>query len=499
MPETADGKATTSIISVALGVLALPLWALTVAGLTSLSGSDAAGNAMSQGFTALFVIALWIMLAILAIVAYLAKRWPIAAALAALVLVPASGVVTMEALGLLSRPHLAPYYWPIVIPTLAPLLIITFCLWSAIPSARAAIPAAYAGGFTWGLVFILCVAIWPLDRQRAQVYQQQADVAAKFDADYARLPDKPTLWELVPFLEHPNKVNADAVLERMRHLDRRQSDAELMLDRGDFPLAYLGRIDLEPTPAICDKARGLLRRRVAPLVLQTPGAKPYSDIAEEVGGAVAAMSWLVGYDCGTDAESLAWETMAKAYQGANYDVYELAHLRDPQQLGRVLRYYPERYAMLTPKAHLSAWLKFADEKEYRDQALAGARKLEHRNADAIEMLADRNNIAAPWTVLKYLPVLDLEATASLCTGALNQVRADLAKVYRPKSDDPRSYDELLSRLGTYRPLTALVWLADHGCDAAAEVSDAEAVVRAYQTSPDGAAMLATLARLHRRP
>ena len=55
-----------------------------------------------------------------------------------------------------------------------------------------------------------------------------------------------------------------------------------------------------------------------------------------------------------------------------------------------------------------------------------------------------------------------------------------------------------TELGAYEPLTALVWLAGHGCDAEAELSEAEAVIRTYQDSPARVAMLATLARLHRK-
>jgi hypothetical protein len=52
------------------------------------------------------------------------------------------------------------------------------------------------------------------------------------------------------------------------------------------------------------------------------------------------MDWLVGYDCSCDAESLAWETMAKAYRDPNFDVVRLAEIRGPRSLGRVLHEHP---------------------------------------------------------------------------------------------------------------------------------------------------------------
>jgi hypothetical protein len=54
----------------------------------------------------------------------------------------------------------------------------------------------------------------------------------------------------------------------------------------------------------------------------------------------------------------------------------------------------------------------------REQALAGARQLDHRTAYAVEMLNDKYDIGAPGEVLKNLPMLELATT------------------FRPKADDP---------------------------------------------------------------
>jgi hypothetical protein len=187
--------------------------------------------------------------------------------------------------------------------------------------------------------------------------------------------------------------------------------------------------------------------------------------------------------------------MAKAYRDTNFDVYRLAEARDPKALGKILREYPARFSMLTPRAHLKAWLGFAGDKDHGAAALAGARKLDHRTADAIDMLNDKLTEHDVWLAVAYLPQLDLEATPELCTAALRVVRADIAKTYRPKPDDPRSYDELLSRLGGDDPLSALIWLTRHGCDAASELADAETLARSYRDSPERTAMLTILAGL----
>jgi hypothetical protein len=105
-------------------------------------------------------------------------------------------------------------------------------------------------------------------------------------------------------------------------------------------------------------------------------------------------------------------------------------------LGRTLHEHPVRFSVLTPKVHLRAWLSFADKKELREQALVGARQLDHRTADAVEMLNDKYDIGAPGEVLKNLPMLELATTAPLCGAALTRVHGEVAKTFRPKADDP---------------------------------------------------------------
>jgi hypothetical protein len=498
MPTTSKTSPVAVGLSAGLGLLALLVYAVQLATLAELASSDAAGNAYSQAFGAIEIIFLWVLLTALTIIAFVKGAMPWPAALPALILLPVSGVMAMEALELLSRPYITPFLWPIVIPAAIPPLVVAFCFWALLPALRAAIPAPFASGFVWGATFLLCAAIVPLGQMRHRADDRTTAALEKYDTDYAKLPADAPLWDWVPFLETRNTTKQNEILVRIRALDRRQSDAELMLDRGDFPLRYLKSLDLTPTPALCDKARSLLRKQVEPLVLATPNSKPYRVIGVQVSDAADAMEWLVGYECSCDAESLAWETMAKAYEGSSWDVHRLSELRDPKNLGRIVRMYPERFSMLTPRAHLRAWLSFADKKEWHDQALAGARKLDHRTTDAVEMLNNKNDISAPWIVLRYLPVLDLDPTAPLCGAALTQVHGDFAQALRPKADDPRRYSELLDRLGAYEPLTALVWLAAHGCDADAELSDAEALIRTYQDSPARVGMLATLTELHRK-
>jgi hypothetical protein len=478
---------------IVLGALIGLLWMLNLATLASLGNSDAAGNALGEAYAAIQIIALWSLLTVMTLIAGVMGTAPKPAIAAALVIVPASGFVVMSAADLLTRAHLSPHLWPIVIPAAIPPLAVIWCFLALLgrtPLARIALGALPV------VMLAVCLLIQPLSLMRKAVNDTETARLQKYDADLARVPAGAAMWEWTPFLDTRDDTKRAKILDNIRGLAQRQDQAEQMLDRGDFPVGYLGFFDLDPTPALCDKARSLLRKQVAPLLLNTPNSKPYSDIAVRVSDAVAGMNWLVGYGCSCDAESAAWEAMAKGYRDTNFDVYRLAELRDPKELGRTLRERPERFSMLGPKSHLKGWLKFADDKKFHEQALAGARALDHRTADAVDIFVNKYDDESKWKLLRYLTALDLEATMPLCANALSQLHGQFAKVYRPgPNDEPRPYSELLERLGNGEQLPDLIWLAGHGCEAGPELSEAVALVNAYRDSPGRAEMLAELMRL----
>ena len=476
------------------GVLAVILWVPELAILNSLHGSDAAGNAISQGFAAIGAILLWLALSGIVIVAAVGGRLPPTAVLPGVVLIPLSGVASMTALDLMSHRDGPPYMWPIVIAATGPLSVMLFGLWTIVPRARAAIPVWLAASATWGTILIATVSIWPMHQIRHAFEVQREQRQELWEATWAKLPRDAPLWDWFPLLITANGNFESEVLEGIQHLDRRQSDAEIMLERGDFPLEYLNRIDLTPTPRICELARALLRRRLEPLILKPGETKPFAVVRMDVTGALAAMSWLVGYDCPCEAEALAWETMAKAYTDPGYYIHELRDVRDPKHLGRILRESPERFSMLSPKSHLKAWLHYAKEQQFREAALRGARALDHRTEqDAIDMLVGSEYEA--WDLLIFLPELELEATPGLCDAALSEVHRELNRIWRPGRDDPRPYSEMLQRFGTGEPLRALIWLTEHGCETEAQLIEADGLIRSYEDSPDKTAMLATLGGL----
>lgn len=483
------------VAAIVLSLLTLVVWIALISTLSSLDDSDPAGNGLEQAFAAFEIILVWILLLILLVVTALRGSMPWQGVAAAATLLPVSGIAAGVALGLLADRATAPYLWPILVPAVVPPIVVAFAFWALLPSLRAMVAAPVAIGGVWGLTLLLCVAMWPLSLVRERAVQHAADERAERLAELAAMnPDAP-LWEWVRFLDTRDTFEVDRALARVRSLERRQEDAEIMLDRGDFPLRFLGSLNLRPTQAICDKARALLRRQVGPLVLSSTNSRPYSDVADAVAGALSAIQWLVGYGCSCEAEAQMWETMAAVYRSTSFDVVSLGEYRNPKELGWAVVQDPAQFGMMLPQAPLMAWLNVAEVPALRDRALAEARQVAGRTDQASGLLHQDVAVMA----LRALPALALDATPALCAAALPVVYTTLTAVTRPAADDPRPYTVLLQQMGGDAPLVALQWLASHGCDTGAAVDEAESLVRASQDSPERAAMLANLARLPHRP
>lgn len=127
-------------------------------------------------------------------------------------------------------------------------------------------------------------------------------------------PDAP-LWEWRPFTEHGEELRQMAI-EGVRRLADRQSDAEMLLDKGlDFPMLYMSQMDLEATPALCESARKFLHRLLRSISPATPG-QPYSSEKGSVDSSLATIEWLLqhGCDCGPGVAQI--EAAVRAYPRA---------------------------------------------------------------------------------------------------------------------------------------------------------------------------------------
>lgn len=146
------------IAALLVGALALLVWLIVMSWLTTLNDSDAAGNGLTQGLSAVALVFLWVLLAVLMLVAALGGDMPGWIALAAVVLIPASGYAALVVLNSLSNARGPSFHWPIAEPAAVPPLIVALSLWAVMPPLRRAVPAWLAGVVVWGTVAVLGAA-----------------------------------------------------------------------------------------------------------------------------------------------------------------------------------------------------------------------------------------------------------------------------------------------------------------------------------------------------
>ncbi len=227
-----------SVLPRPLSVLALLVYAAMIATLANLAGGQRCrpATAMAQGFAAIEII-----LSLAGAVRYdhahrLFQRRH--AAPRGGVRVPSGAGLRpqsrLEVLELLSRPYQPPHLWPLIIPAAVPLLVLAYCFWSLVPPLRAAISARVASGVILGLAFVLCAAIVPFDKIRQcrrrscmRPLSPSTKPTSPRSRPMRRCGDagrRSSTRETPP--------NLSEMLKHIAMLERRQADAELMLDRG---------------------------------------------------------------------------------------------------------------------------------------------------------------------------------------------------------------------------------------------------------------------------
>jgi hypothetical protein len=133
--------------------VALILYGLMLA--TALhEGTGGAEAGIENAIEALLItVGLWIVLAVMLVVAGVTGSMPKWAAVLAVILVPMSGVATVTALDMCSR-HIP---WAIIFPILLPLLIIFYAFWARLPSLRIALDAQRTSVAVWATIFFLSI------------------------------------------------------------------------------------------------------------------------------------------------------------------------------------------------------------------------------------------------------------------------------------------------------------------------------------------------------
>ncbi len=328
---------------VALLSLSCLLWLLLVATTTTMSNSDPAGNALSYSYAILMTVALWILLAVLLLIAGGKGAMPAWVAWCALGLVPLSGAAALASINLLQGRVDTLAEWPLIVPLLAPPLIMLYAAWSFYPALRSSVPPNAADIGTWSAIPILSLLPWPSMRGRAA---QRAEVAQKLQADeenetvrrrkenlakFQELTAESPLSEWLQFTVDGNELR-DSAFAGIRRLAHRQADAEEMIARGvDLPMMELQHLDLAITPKFCTIAVEFLRKDAESFRPKASDEKPYAVMAFRIERHLPTIRWLIANNCDCAAAVRAYDSIARLYPDSPERAQFLAKLTQLQR------------------------------------------------------------------------------------------------------------------------------------------------------------------------
>lgn len=314
----------TRIAAALLLIATILLYVAVVANIATMNDSDPAGNGLSYAYGVFLTVGLWVLMGLLMIAAAAWGDMPGWARLPAVILVPASGAAALTAMTLMRAPGGST--WPILIPALAPLLVVAQALSAFVPALRMSRNAA-AG--IWSAVLVLALLPWPVTiaRDRAAT-ERRARIEAEYEAErvqrettkreatrekFARLDANSPLWEWWDFTL-PGSELRDQALAAMRTLPRRQVEAQSMLEGGfALPMSELPNLALEATPAFCLVARRFLRRHADSLRTGERDPIPYAVVAPRLETYLPGMRWLAANGCDCTDEFAAFEATARGY------------------------------------------------------------------------------------------------------------------------------------------------------------------------------------------
>jgi hypothetical protein len=291
---------------------------LTIAGvlylgmLSSLSGlneTDAMGRGLALGFGAIFGVALWLVLAVLLLVAAINGRMPDVGKIGAAILLPLSAIAASVAIDLYgSRAD-----WAFAVPLLLPPLIMFYALWMRMPSLQLRLQSLPTTAIIGGLVTILTltpllvslVALVPnpardarqaaVEREREEKLRQEEQIALQREAEvFSRLGPDSSLRDYLQYLPGGDSRSHEA-LEGARLVKSRQIDAVELLKAGRLAaLTDLFRLDLKVTPDLCKAYDDALASASSEV---TKARSDYLSVAINLEQQMPNIDWLVEGGC----------------------------------------------------------------------------------------------------------------------------------------------------------------------------------------------------------
>lgn len=297
--------------SIVLLIVAGFLYLAMAGSLADLDATDAAGRGMAMGFGTIFGAALWLVLALLLLIAAINGDMPTMGKIGAAVLLPVSAVAASVAADLYS--HRAD--WAFAIVLVLPLLIAGYALWARIPALHTALPPLQITVLLGGALVLLCLA--PLagmklaaaaapspemqaaaEKASAEALRQQEEAGIKREAEaFAKLGPDSSLRDYLLYLPGGDSRSREA-RAGARQVKSRQADAVALLNAGRLEaLTDLFRLDLQPTPELCQAYDNALANAASQV---TKARSDYLSIAIDLEQQLPNIKWLVGDGCNLD-------------------------------------------------------------------------------------------------------------------------------------------------------------------------------------------------------
>lgn len=273
MPADQSAPRSVPVGMIILLVIGCLLYLLVIGNIYDSHHTDAAGRGLAEAFAAIFAFALWVDLGALLLIGAIRGKMPQWAMIAAVILLPLSGVAALVAMAL-ARNHSG---WPSLVFATLPLLIALYAMWARLTGLHRIFPEAITSATIGGAIIILTIlplVVTYLDslpdpvrdariEAQTKAYEEKAarDYAEQLQNEaerFARLNPDSSLGDYLEYLGGGDPRFRQAV-EGARQVKGRQSDAIALLNAGKISeMSELWRIDVKVTPEVCEAYRAAL-------------------------------------------------------------------------------------------------------------------------------------------------------------------------------------------------------------------------------------------------
>ena len=148
----------TTGLFIVLLILAVLLWAAAVGNLATIHHKDACGRGMAESFAVLATGALWLLMALMLLMACLRQGVEPAAACVLAALHVLSGISTIAAIFLIQGRATWIARWPFAYPAVIPLLLMAWCTQSYFAAPKVQVLNGVVSATAWGMIVAMSFA-----------------------------------------------------------------------------------------------------------------------------------------------------------------------------------------------------------------------------------------------------------------------------------------------------------------------------------------------------